>query len=67
MKTSLTGEDDRFTIFIINSNLKRELKMTDIEELRIQSETYYQEVQRMQLAMLQMQQDRINYTSSMTE
>ncbi|XP_031562813.1 IQ domain-containing protein E-like isoform X4 [Actinia tenebrosa] len=49
------------------SNLRRELKMTDIEELRIQSETYYQEVQRLQLAMLQMQQERINYTSSMTD
>lgn len=28
----------------INSKLKKDMKMTNIEELQIQSETYYQEV-----------------------
>lgn len=29
---------------LINSKLKKDMKMTNIEELQIQSETYYQEV-----------------------
>jgi len=40
------------------SHLKKDIKMTNIEELQIQSETYYQEVQRLQLAILEMQQSQ---------
>ena len=31
-------------VILINSKLKKDMKMTNIEELQIQSETYYQEV-----------------------
>jgi len=41
------------------SQLKKDIKMTNIEELQIQSETYYQEVQRLQLALLEMQQSQV--------
>ncbi|XP_073238521.1 uncharacterized protein [Porites lutea] len=42
------------------SKLKKDMKMTNIEELQIQSETYYQEVQRLQLALLEMQQAQVH-------
>jgi len=42
------------------SQLKKTLKMTNIEELQIQSETYYQEVQRLQLVILEMQQAQVH-------
>ncbi|XP_078356588.1 IQ domain-containing protein E-like, partial [Oculina patagonica] len=42
------------------SQLKKDIKMTNIEELEIQSETYYQEVQRLQLALLEMQQSQVH-------
>ncbi|XP_068711834.1 uncharacterized protein [Montipora foliosa] len=50
------------------SQLRKTIKMTNIEELQIQSETYYQEVQRLQLVVLEMQQaqgyDHYGKTSS---
>ncbi|XP_044172152.1 trichohyalin-like isoform X3 [Acropora millepora] len=42
------------------SQLKKTLKMTNIEELQIQSETYYQEIQRLQLVILEMQQAQVH-------
>nr|XP_058944436.1 IQ domain-containing protein E-like isoform X2 [Pocillopora verrucosa] len=48
------------------SQLKKDIKMTNIEELQIQSETYYQEVQRLQLALIEMQQSQLNGSFGMT-
>ncbi|KAK3740693.1 hypothetical protein QZH41_019072, partial [Actinostola sp. cb2023] len=42
------------------NKMRRDLKTTDVDELNIQSEVYYQEVQRLQLALLQMQQQRVD-------
>ena len=33
-----------FNFYFYSSQLKKDIKMTNIEELQIQSETYYQEV-----------------------
>ncbi|XP_048581152.1 IQ domain-containing protein E isoform X3 [Nematostella vectensis] len=43
------------------SKLKRDMKLTDVDELSLQTEMYYQEVQRLQLALLEQQQARMHH------
>ena len=43
-KEELTCRNLSSVFILINSKLKKDMKMTNIEELQIQSETYYQEV-----------------------
>ena len=43
-REELTCRNLSSVFILINSKLKKDMKMTNIEELQIQSETYYQEV-----------------------